>query len=264
MLNYGSYGCVYYPGKDCNGNIDKTHVSKIVNTKYSAREIKMANKIKKIHHFQYYFVPVETSCPIQSKKVKKCKALTHETTFTLLTMPFLKPVARLFDESMFNELTYAVELLIEHDVVHFDIKRENIITTPKAYLIDFGISLDMKHVDLPTFFFVYDPRQYIWPIEVHLLCYMIDHDWSESSLEKVCKEVCNSPIATLHEKQYVTKCIHHYAYVWKLPRKEVIAKLMEGWKTWDMYALTILLMKPHPNLHYDASKRLTPAASRFA
>jgi len=190
--------------------------------------------------------------------------LTHETTFTLLTMPFLRPVARLFDESIFNELTYAVELLIEHDVVHFDIKRENIITTPKAYLIDFGISLDMKHVDLPTFFFMYDPRQYIWPIEVHLLCYMIDHDWSESSLEKVCKEVCNSPIATLHEKQYVTKCIHHYAYVWKLPRKEVIAKLMKGWKTWDMYALTILLMKPHINLHYDASKRLTPAASRFA
>jgi hypothetical protein len=44
----------------------------------------------------------------------------------------------------------------------------------------------------------------------------------------------------------------------------VIAKLLEGWKTWDMYALTILLAKDHPNLHYDASKRLTPAASRLA
>ena len=45
---------------------------------------------------------------------------------------------------------------------------------------------------------------------------------------------------------------------------EVIDKLIEGWKTWDMYALTILLNQPHINLHYDASKRLTPTASRFA
>ena len=263
MLNYGSYGCVYYPGKDCNGNTDKTHVSKIVNTKYSAREIKMSEKIKKIHNYKDYFVPVEESCPIQSTKVKKCKALTHETTFTLLTVPFLKPVVVPFDETMFNELTYALELLIEHNIVHFDIKLDNIVTTPKPYLIDFGISLDMDHVDVSTFFFMYDPHQYIWPIEVHLLCYMTHHNLSEARLEKVCKEVCNSPIATILEKQYESKCIQHYSYVWKLPRKEVIAKLMEGWKTWDMYALTILLMKPHVNLHYDASKRLSPCASRF-
>ena len=50
MLNYGSYGCVYYPGTDCNGNTDKTHVSKIVNTKYSAREIYISNKVKQIKH----------------------------------------------------------------------------------------------------------------------------------------------------------------------------------------------------------------------
>jgi len=178
MLNYGSYGCVYYPGTDCNGNIDKTHVSKIVNTQYSSREIKMSEEIKKIPNYQSYFVPVEESCPIQSTKVKKCKALTYETTFTVLTMPFLKQVVTPFDESMFNELTYAVELLIEHNLVHFDIKSENIVTTPKPYLIDFGISLDMNNVDLSVYFFVYDPQQYIWPIEVHLLCYMIDHNWS--------------------------------------------------------------------------------------
>ena len=109
---------------------------------------------------------------------------------------------------------------------------------------------------------MYDPHQYNWPIEVHLLCYMIDHNWTVSTLKKVCQEVCrHSPLLT---KEYASKCMEHYAYVWKLSRKETIAKLMEGWKTWDMYALTILLMKQHPNLHYDASKRLTPAASRLA
>jgi serine/threonine protein kinase len=267
MLSYGSYGCVYYPGTDCKGTTDTTHVSKIVNTKYSAREIAMSNKIKQIPNYQEFFVPVETSCPIQSTKVKRCKALTYETTFTLLTMPYLKSVQIPFDITTFNTLTYAIELLIEHNLVHFDIKLDNIICTPKPYLIDFGISLDMSDVQLASYFFVYDPYQYIWPIEVHLLCYMIDHNWSEASLKMVCEKVCDSPIKPLleeTEKDYEAKCIQHYGYVWKLPRKEVIAKLIEGWRTWDMYALTLLLSQPHINLHYDAEKRLTPAASRFA
>ena len=264
MLSYGSYGCVYYPGTDCNGQTNKTHVSKIVNTRYSAREIAMGNLIKKIPGFQYFFVPVEESCPIQSNKVKRCRALAYETTFTLLTMPYLKPVQVPFDTTIFNTVTHGIELLIENNVVHFDLKQDNIICTPKPYLIDFGISLDMSHVQLATYFFVYDPGQFIWPIEVHLLCYMVDHNWSESSLQKVCREVCESPIKPLLEDDYEAKCVHHYGYVWKLPRQEVIAKLIEGWRTWDMYALTLLLSRKHPNLHYDASKRLSPAASRFA
>ena len=262
MLNYGSYGCVYYPGTDCNGNTNKTHVSKIVNTKYSAREIDISNKVKKIPNYQDYFVPIESSCPIQSNKVKRCKALSYETTFTLLTMPYLSQVNTPFDVTVYNTLTYSIELLIEHNLVHFDIKLDNIICTPKPFLIDFGISLDMNQVDLSSYFFIYDPQQYTWPIEVHLLCYMIDHSWSEPLLEKVCNEVCrHSPVLP---QEYASQCIQQYAYVWKLPRKEVIDKLLEGWKTWDMYALTILLNQPHINLHCDASKRLTPAASRFA
>jgi len=262
MLSYGSYGCVYHPGTDCNGTTSKKHVSKIVNTQYSAREIKIAEKIKQIPHYKKYFVPIETSCPIQSTKVKKCRALTYETTFTLLTMPYLKSIHVPFDETIYNTLTYAIELLIEHKIVHFDIKEDNILCTPTPYLIDFGISLDMSNVDLSSYFFIYDPQQYTWPIDVHLLCYMIDHAWTPSTLKKVCQEVCrHSPVLP---KEYASQCIEHYAYVWKLPRKETIAKLIEGWKTWDMYALTILLMKPHANLHYDASKRLSPAASRLA
>lgn len=267
MLSYGSYGCVYYPGTDCNGATDKTHVSKIVNTRYSAREIAMSNKIKQIPNYKEFFVPVETSCPIQSNKVKRCRVLDDETTFTLLTIPYLKQVPVPFDITIFNTLTHAIELLVKHNLVHFDIKLDNIICTPKPYLIDFGISLDMDELNLAAYFFVYDPQQYSWPIEVHLLCYMIDHNWSESSLQKVCKEVCQSPIEPLLNKTvkgYAQECVKHYEYVWKLPRKEVIAKLIEGWRTWDMYALTLLLMQPHVNLHYDATKRLTPAASRFA
>ena len=265
MLNYGSYGCVYYPGTDCNGKMNDTHVSKIVNTKYSAREIKIGDRIKKIPHYQKYFVPIESSCPIQSVKVKKCRALSNETTFMLLTMPYLKRVDVPFDSDVYNTLTHAVEILIEHNIVHFDIKLDNIICTPTPFLIDFGISLDMNTINLSNYFFIYDPLQYTWPIEVHLLCYMMDHSWTEEVLAKICNEVCkHSPVL---KQRYASQCMDHYSYVWKVSRTECISKLLEGWRTWDMYALTVLLIQHTSsdiNLHYDASKRLSPAASRLA
>jgi len=233
-------------------------VSKIVNTKYS-REVTISNKIKQIPNYQEYFVPTESSCSIQSIKVKR-KSSSYETTFTLLTMPYLKQVDVLFDITTYNTLTYAVEQLIENNLVHFDIKLDNILFTPKPFLIHFDMSLDMNDINFSNF--MYDPKQYTWPIEVHLLCYMTHHSWSESRLEKVCKEVCkHSPVLT---QEYASQCIQHYAYVWKLPRKEVMDTLIEGWKTWDMYALTILLLQPHINLHYDVTKRLTPSATRLA
>lgn len=234
------------------------YISKIVNT---TREVIISNQIKKIPNYQDYFVPIESSCPIQSTKVKRCKSLSYETTFTLLTMPYLKPVDVPFDVTTYNTLTHAVERLIEHRLVHFDIKIENIIFTPKPFLVHFNISLDMNDINLSNF--IYYPKQYTWPIEVHLLCYTMHHTWTESQLEKVCKEVSrHSPVLP---QEYASHCIQHYAFVWKLTRKEVIDKLIEGWKTWDMYALTILLIQPnHINLHYDASKRLTPSATRLA
>jgi serine/threonine protein kinase len=265
MLNYGSYGCVYYPGMNCDNKMDNTHVSKIINTIYSKREIMIGKRIKKIPNYKKYFVPVESYCPIQSVKVQKCKALSNESTFMLLTMPYLKQVDVPFDSTMYNTLTYAIEILIENNIVHFDIKLDNIICTPTPFLIDFGISLDMNHINLSNYFFIYNPQQYTWPIEVHLLCYMMDHSWSEEMLTQICNEVCrHSPVL---KQEYASQCIEHYSYLWKIPRKECITKLLEGWKTWDMYALTVLLIQhtsSNINLHYDASKRLTPAASRLA
>ena len=55
-------------------------------------------------------------------------------------------------------------------------------------------------------------------------------------------------------------------YLTEIPSIQGIESLVKHWKTWDLYALTIILLKngtgPIENISYDPSKRLTPAASR--
>ena len=265
MLSYGAYGCVYHPSTDG----DEKTVSKVVNQEYSLKEIEISKRIKQIPNYQEYFVPIESWFPIQSVKVKKCKALYSEAKFMVLNMPYLISVPSKFTKETFNKLTYSLELLIKHELVHFDVKEGNILFTPKPFLIDYGISIDMKSLERDTYsksFFIYEPNNYIWPIEVHLLCYKMEElAWTKESIAKICQEVANaSPVLP---STYAKEAADFYFYLTEIPSIQGIESLIKHWKTWDLYALTIILLKngtgPLENIHYDPSKRLTPAASRL-
>jgi hypothetical protein len=261
LINEGGYGCIYYPGV-CNTQ----GVSKVVNTYVAERELYMSSLIKKIPNYKDYFLPIVSSCKVQAKNIKrKCKALRKETSFVALQMPMIKTVPVKFDLPHFIELIPYISKLIKAKIVHFDLKESNILFTPKPYIIDFGISLDMKHVS-PDYFFVYEPRQYQWPIEVHLLCYMMHSPLHKDSLERVCKEVYkHSPFLT-----NVNECISHYSFLMTCSKQEGVRRLIHGWKTWDMYAITCMLFlndeipELKANLHPNPKRRLTPRASRLA
>ena len=264
MISSGAYGCVYHPST----NKDDTMVSKVVNREYAEKEIEISKRVKKIPNYQDYFVPVESWYTIQSVKIKKCKSLHAEAKFMVLNMPYIVSVPVKFTKDVFDQLTYSLELLIKYELVHFDIKEGNILFTPKPFLIDFGISIDMKKVESHTYskaFFIYEPTNYIWPIEVHLLCYkMEDLSWTKESITKICQDVVKaSPVLP---STYAKEAADFYFYLTEIPSIQGIESLVKHWKTWDLYALTIILLKngtgPTENIHYDPSKRLTPAASR--
>jgi len=261
MLSYGAYGCVYHPSTDGDDNM----VSKVVNREYAEKEIEISKRIKQIPKYQEYFVPIESWHLIQSVKVKKCKSLYSESQFMVLNMPYIVTVPTKFTKATFDQLTYSLELLIQHELVHFDIKEGNIMFTPKPFLIDYGISLDMKNLKYPKAFFMYEPANYLWPIEVHLLCYKMEElPWTNETIAKICQEVVSaSPVLP---STYAKEAADFYSFLVEIPSIQGIEQLVKHWKTWDLYALTIILLKvgtgPMENIHYDPSKRLTPSASR--
>jgi serine/threonine protein kinase len=263
MIGEGGYGCVYL-GNHCEGT--SQGASKVVNRDSALREIANGKRIRKIPEYEHYFVPVESSCAIHSTYYKKtCHAL-KTNDYRVLTFPFIPTVPRVFDRSVFVQLLPHLSKLVKSKMIHFDLKAENILFTPKPLLIDFGISIDMKKVNLRVNFFTYEPKQYEWPIEVHLLCYAMDHRFTSLSIEKVCREVYqHNPFM-----EDLDECIQHYSFLTTCTGKEAVRRLLHGWKTWDLYALTLLLFHTEevgalrPNLHYNPKKRLSIPATRLA
>lgn len=265
MIGEGGYGCVYL-GNPCE---DSSYgASKVVNRHSALREIDNGKRIRKIPNYQQYFVPVESSCVVHSNKYKKtCRALRNTDDYMVLTFPYIHNVPTVFDRTVFGETLTHLSLLVKSKMVHFDLKIQNVLFAPKPLIIDFGISIDMKKVytDLRSNFFVYSPTQYEWPIEVHLLCYAMDHELTQEAIEKVCREVYRNPFL-----QDLKECIQHYSVLCKYTPKEAIRRLLHGWKTWDLYALTLMLFHTEevdalrPNLHYNPKKRLSIPASSLA
>jgi len=266
MIGEGGYGCVYL-GNHCEGS--SQGVSKVVNRRSALREIANGKRIRKIPDYQNYFVPVESSCVVHSIKYKEtCRALRKQDDYMVMTMPSIRTVPTTFDRNAFIATLSHLSKLIKAKMVHFDLKSENILFTPHPMMIDFGISIDMKTVykDLPRNFYVYTPDQYEWPIEVHLLCYMMDRALTPSSIERVCRDVYQrNPFL-----QNVDEAIQHYSFLETCPREKAIRRLVHGWKTWDLYALTLMLFHTEeveelrPNLHPNPKKRLSLSASRLA
>lgn len=262
LMDNGTYGCIYHPGIQCTD--EKDMVSKVVNSKISHRELEICSIVRKIPQYKKHFIPIETSCVVSAKKIKACKVLTPAKTFVVMNMPFKKSLSEEFGLDHYIELLPSIELLIHYKVVHFDIKYENIIFTPRPLLIDFGISLNIRELKLSDFYF-YRPEYFMWPIDVHLLGYKmnVSEAFTTETLSKVCRDVYNkSPY--LHN---VDECIKHYSYLLTFTPEEATAELIKGWKTWDLYSATVMLFKNNhdlsllPVFHYNPSKRPTVKAS---
>ena len=75
-------------------------------------------------------------------------------------------------------LLNSIDMLNKKNIVHFDLKDENILINKKnknPLIIDFGISLDMRSFNyskLDDYFYVFAPEYYIWSFEIHIICFL--------------------------------------------------------------------------------------------
>ena len=72
FLASGAYGCVYYPGYDCNGKeIDKKeYITKLVLNNFSTiTEYTVSDMIKKIPEYKRHFIIINKHCSISNKRL---------------------------------------------------------------------------------------------------------------------------------------------------------------------------------------------------
>ena len=141
-------------------------------------------------------------------------------------------------------------------IVHFDLKADNIFAplAPRLPLIaDFGISFLPKEQTLetiPSTIIAYEPGYFVWPPEVHLLCYIFHRNdaapevaLSEQELESVAERVAasnplfvNDP-AGMQERQNAV--LGFYKSLGEVTGESVFNFIMENWRAIDLYSVSM-------------------------
>lgn len=285
LLSQGSFGCVYYPALTCKGkpDNDKKFISKLQKKDFNSDNEKMIGKIvQKIPNYSNFFVPILSDCDvniseIDSKDVNKCNVVSksQEFDFELLRMRYVKselifsflereknPRQILFNIiELYTYLLHSIEKLVNSKVVQFDLKNDNVLFDTKRnipLIIDFGISIDvsklldpmLKNKYLSQYFYVFAPQYYVWPVEVHLMNYLVHKNniATADAIASISKEYVNGnrglDIFSAGFKVVYLKQTEKYLsrFIGKT-RDEVLNEIIPYFKTWDNYSLSIMYLR---------------------
>lgn len=175
LLNQGTYGCVFKKGITCDGMVDEENtISKIVEHDItSENETNIGKKIMNISDYSYYFAPILQTCEIdmtnmESEELNKCKIIQSNKNKKHLKFQMNKIAyignkniltylldllenenkIKNFSTEFFNifiRLLEGYSLLHKQEIIHMDVKANNLIVNEKKspIIIDFGISFDI-------------------------------------------------------------------------------------------------------------------------
>ena len=292
LVNQGAYGCLYHPGLRCNGSPmdDLRYATKlVVQDEVAENEVAVGNAVKNIVNYSVNFVPVINTCVVNLAKVRRgnpheldrCDVISEsakKTKFVLMKMPYIdslyfydyigsmgrnkkKIISCIFDT--YTYLIESIERLVEHGIVHYDLKLQNILMNLKTdtpIIIDFGLSMIIpKKINVGSsfwqlHFYKYAPEYHVWPLEAHVINYLWnkapdpDGGLSRADVAAICETYVNANDAlaifsTGFRARYLKACVHQCGQWVGVQRDAACAGLIAGWHTWDNYSLSIAYLQ---------------------
>ena len=302
LLKQGGYGCVYFPAKSClsNQNIDNTKfVTKVqMNDRNIRQELKISEYVRTISNNSSFFAPVIESCPVMEKEIsaalldnnnEPCEitrtAQKAGKSLIMMRIPYIPDgdFAKHLTSSTISELVscyrhllLGVEHLINRKIVHYDLKYDNILFIHRLnnpIIIDFGLSIDMRRYAnyyndinmLKKVFYVYEPKYSLWPLDVHLICFIVQKHESGgvniSEIKNMChtyvinayKSAIDNNVLTSDQQEMYTKSVTYYSQFADKPIHNVLNTLLNNWNTWDIYGLHYMFYTHiKKNIIYDS------------
>lgn len=283
LIGQGGFGCIYYPGFTCNGETSKNKnlVSKLqVDDNDSKNEVKMGKFVMKIKNYRQFFSPIVKACQvnlnaIDKKNIGQCDVVDkHSDSKFILSYNryingshldkyidgFKKDLFVIAIINTYYYLINSLQILNKNDIIHFDIKGDNILHDSVPIIIDFGLSIKISDITvsnllgLRQYFYTYATDYYIWTPEIHFISYIVLHNVSDEALFNldtltiVLNDIVNNNrILTFFSNEF--KILYRkslYNFMKQFINKSnifVIRELIKYNNTWDMYSLSILYLK---------------------
>lgn len=284
LLDPGGYGCVYHDtGVKCGGTLDhdKSTLTKLQNYSPTVlNEIFIGKQILKIPNYLLHFAPIFESCVLKDTSrlfQDDCAAVKKKGRVVLTKVNYINAITLsdfvnsniTIKKSKHNrvllDLIYIhygminnIDKLINSGIIHLDIKMDNILIknqTKTPILIDFGSSFQpaAKPTDWLRIFYVYAPDYYVWPFEVHVLCYclhtykkgeQVPNQYEQDTILNMIatKFVNNNPIFDKKDiNTDIEKCVAYGKTLFNNVRdfQTIYDRVFAHHATWDCYGASI-------------------------
>lgn len=288
LISQGTFGCVYRPKINCDGTFSqsKNKLTKLQKYDETAEiEINISKIIKTIENYQYFFSPIQSICPISYKELNKnilkdCNAVKEEKEVVLMELDsvdgkdFLETIKEntpkngvkiLLDS--YNHLLKAIELLLQKNVVHYDLKANNIMYNKKRNIpivIDFGLSIDINNLNPTNYhesFYGYYPDYYLWSPEIHFICYLVNREYPPTKetildLARVYVKHCSALtiLSKSFRKIYEDSIVKYLQQFLTMSKEKSIQKILKHYKTWDNFSLSIIYLNIIKTIFFKENK----------
>ena len=239
------------------------------------------------------FAVIVRSCNVDYKEIKETEIadcpLIDKEDIVIMDVEYVKNVDiyKFLEESedfyfvirkLLNSYKYllrTLNALSSKQIVHFDLKPDNILidmVRNVPIVIDFGLSLDINKVLqafdgektdvglLRRYFFTSYPKYYVWPLEVHYICYLLNKNSAPTidEIERLCEDYVdgNEILNVLYSKSFVARfkrtCVDALKEYVGEKDAVVIKRIVENsYKTWDNYSLSVIMMNLLYLLNFD-------------
>jgi hypothetical protein len=157
----------------------------------------------------------------------------------------------------------SINLLVRHHIFHNHINFDSIVVDKSDHILlsNFSFSIDYSHTDIQQyikhFIVAYDPSYLEWPIEFHILSYLLTNklnSLSSYNIESIITEYINhnnilNTFGSALVSSYKDESLKYFKKYINQTYDYILTDMLQYAHTWDNYALSILYLRILIGIH---------------
>jgi hypothetical protein len=165
--------------------------------------------------------------------------------------------------NFYKHLLQSIHLLVDNKIVHNHINFDSVVIDnhDRPLISNFSFSINISREDvheyIKHFIIAYEPSYLEWPIEFHILSYLLTNKLNSLSSYNIQNIVCNvienhNILKTFGESvvsSYKEEALNYFKKYVNCSYEYILTDILQYYNTWDNYALSIMFLRILIGLH---------------